>query len=319
MSNARRALLVGIDEYRSNPLQGCVFDAQNLQKLLEHDEDGTKNFACKLLTGPPHKVDRNDLLRNVHELFDQKADVALFAFSGHGSFDPARGGYLVTQDYKSHDIGVSMAEVLAMASASRVKEIFILLDCCKAASFAEPASWLGDVSLLRPGMSVLAATDRTATAYGGSQGGYFTSAVCDALAGGAADTLGKVTAASIYSYINEVFGPWDQRPNFKSNVSTLIPLRSTKSSVPIDALRRVHEYFPESDTQFQLGPEYEHSDKRAKSDKVKVMKDLRNLRDAGLLKVDTHEHLYDAALHSGTCSLTSLGRYYRRLSRDKKL
>src|SRR5947209_14326513 len=40
---------------------------------------------------------------------------------------------------------------------------------------------------------------------------------CGALDGGAADVLGKVTVASVYAYLSETFGPWDQRPTFKAD------------------------------------------------------------------------------------------------------
>ena len=44
--------------------------------------------------------------------------IALFCYSGHGRID-AIGGYLVTPDYSPGDPGVSLADVLAIASNSK--------------------------------------------------------------------------------------------------------------------------------------------------------------------------------------------------------
>ena len=45
----RRALLVGINDYPSAPLAGCVDDAKAMQRLLHRNHDGRVNFrhtAC---------------------------------------------------------------------------------------------------------------------------------------------------------------------------------------------------------------------------------------------------------------------------------
>lgn len=49
--------------------------------------------------------------------------------------------------------------------------------------------------------------------------GVFSTYLYDALGG--ADIRGQVTVASVYAYLDESFGPWDQRPMFKANVERL--------------------------------------------------------------------------------------------------
>lgn len=314
----RRALLVGVERYQNGLLPGCVLDAQNLERVLKTNEDGTPNFACKVLTYPPLDATRDVLLKHLYDLFRDGAEVVLFAFSGHGFFDN-RGGYLVLPDHKPYDYGISMADVLALANKSRAKEVFILLDCCHAGAFGEPPAIVGELALLREGISILAATGRHDVAIGGNQGGRFTSLICDGLEGGAADTLGKVTAANLFAYVDEVFGPWDQRPNFKSNVSNFTALRRCRPVAQIDGIRKLPEWFPTADHELTLSPEYEASDKRADPKKVEILEYLRNMRDARLVIPSTHAHLFDVAKNSGRCKLTPLGKFYWRLAIEQRV
>jgi hypothetical protein len=47
----KRALLIGIDDYRNlPPLRGCVNDVNALLSLLESNEDGCPNLLCHALT-----------------------------------------------------------------------------------------------------------------------------------------------------------------------------------------------------------------------------------------------------------------------------
>ena len=46
----RKALVVGIDEYASTPLYGCVADAKAVAEVLEKNGDGSPNFSIHLET-----------------------------------------------------------------------------------------------------------------------------------------------------------------------------------------------------------------------------------------------------------------------------
>ena len=63
--------------------------------------------------------------------------------------------------------------------------------------------------------------------------------------------------ASVYAYVEEALGPWDQRPLFKAHLSTLVPLRTVEPAVPMEALRRLPALFPDPDNEFPLDPSYE--------------------------------------------------------------
>jgi len=111
----RRALCVGIDQYRIEPLTGCVNDAERMKAVLEKHHDDSPNFDCKALKAPlglrDDLVTRVILREHIQRLFKDPADVALFHFSGHGTVNDL-GGFLVTQDASRYDEGVAMNDLL---------------------------------------------------------------------------------------------------------------------------------------------------------------------------------------------------------------
>lgn len=220
----RRALIIGLDDYPDHPLRGCVNDAQRLSAVLSRHDDGRVNFHCEVITSPSHTASRALLRRNISELFRQPADVAFLHFSGHGTVN-GLGGYLVTPDYCEYDVGVPMTEVLALANQSPVTDKFITLDCCHSGAFGGLPVVSDDKIVLAEGVSVITATRSGQEALEEGGGGVFTSLLVEALEGGAAGLLGEVSAASIYAYIDNAMGAWDQRPMFKANVSRFVRLR----------------------------------------------------------------------------------------------
>lgn len=149
----RRALLVGIDDYPAAPLAGCVADAEAIAGVLRTNVDGSPNFDCQLLTAPSSTITRSVLRKKISELFQQRTDLALLYFSGHGT-DNNLGGYLVTPDAATYDEGVAMAEVLTLAHKSRIAEIVIILDCCSSGAFGSLPTVDNEAATLREGISV---------------------------------------------------------------------------------------------------------------------------------------------------------------------
>lgn len=127
----RRALVVGIDDYASNPLHGCVNDATNVAALLREHADGAPNFNVKVMTAPSQQVTRSALREGLAALFGDASDcdVALLYFAGHGTENDL-GGYLVTQDIQKYDEGIALTEVLTLANQSQARERIIILDSC---------------------------------------------------------------------------------------------------------------------------------------------------------------------------------------------
>ncbi|HEX9973183.1 MAG TPA: hypothetical protein VGD14_14020 [bacterium] len=92
----------------------------------------------------------------------------------------------------------------------------IILDCCFSGNVADLAaiqtSSFKRISQIPTGLTILSASQATepATEIGGH--GIFTELVVGALSGGAADVRGRVSAASIYAYVEQALRPWAQRP-----------------------------------------------------------------------------------------------------------
>jgi hypothetical protein len=321
----KRALFVGLNDYPNNPLSGCVADATSMCDILKTHEDDSPNFETRLML-KASEVTRRGLKSAIKTLLEQPADIALLFFSGHGYLNDQLGGYLVTADATSHEEGVAMSDILKLANESPVDEVVIILDCCHSGAFGNAASSSqSDAALyLREGRSILTASraHQTATEVNGQ--GTFTALVLDALNGGAADVLGKVTVASVYAYVDEVLGAWDERPLLKANVSRLNPLRKCKSQVALDILRRLSQYFPESDYIFPLDPSFEPDppkgcthERNPKNERI--FDELQKFRAARLVEPVGEEHMYYAAINSKACRLSKLGQFYWRLSKDGKI
>jgi len=314
----KRALIVGIDKYPGCPLYGCVNDAQKIKGVLSRNYDGTLNFQCEILTAPPTNITRPILRQKISELFRHHADVAFLHFSGHGTIN-SLGGYLVTPDYSEFDVGVPMTEVLVMANKSPVGEIVITLDCCHSGTFGTTPEISNDKIILSEGISVITATRSGQEALEEGGGGVFTSLLVEALEGGAAGLLGEVSVASIYAYIDNAMGAWEQRPLFKSNVSRFTRLRVAAPKIDITLLSKITKYFPLPAEQLNLSPEYEPEAKPHNKEKEEIFNILLKYRDAGLVEPRGDKSMYHAAIHSKACSLNSLGKYYWRLVNENKI
>jgi uncharacterized caspase-like protein len=251
MNKHKAALLVGINDYPRAPLTACVRDVMALHPLLLKNEDGSPNFHCVTLTSPADAYDdtaapisRALLLEQLEKLFSRRLDVALFYFSGHGVVT-SRGGFLATQDTRRYEEGVSMEDLLNLANKSKSDEVAIILDCCYSGKFGTAEAGKEGYASLREGVSVLAASSAAEPAVEQSGHGVFTSLVCGALEGGASDVIGQITAASVYAYVDQALGAWDQRPMFKANLARLTPLRSSRPGGTARYPAQAHRVLPE--------------------------------------------------------------------------
>jgi uncharacterized caspase-like protein len=318
----RRALCAGIDQYAFGPLSGCAEDATRIASVLSQHEDGSPNFDCRTLLAPQggssDAVTLPVLRDQLERLFKDPADVALFHFSGHGTTNNL-DGFLVTQDAKKYSEGVEMSHLLRLANDSKAKEVVILIDCCFAGSFGNVPAVDNTKSLLREGVSILTAArgDQVSLETGG--GGVFTSLVVDALQGGAANLLGAVTGPAIYSYVESALGAWDQRPLFKSHVSSVLELRRCTPPIARSILRRLPQIFPLPAEDLQLDPSFEPTSAKPVAGNVAKFDDLQALNRQHLVVPVAERHMYDVATKSGTCRLTPTGRYYWRLAKDGRV
>lgn len=315
----RKALLVGINDYNFSPLSACIPDAERMYNILSKDYDETPNFSCKKIVSSDHKIDIPFLKESIIELFATDGDVALFYFSGHGSeAGKLTKACLVTQDARTFNEGVELDSLMQIANESQAKQVVIILDCCFSGA-AGNVTFLNNLSVLREGVSILTSSHHSQVSFENPKGGVFTNIVIEALEGGAADTIGLVTVAGIYSFADKLLGPWDQRPLFKANISRIIHLRRCKPPISLEILRRLPKYFPDSDFEFKLDPSYEPEAEPKGHDNEKIFLELQKLNRVNLLIPVGEEHMYFAAINSKSCALTPLGKYYWQLSKDEKL
>ena len=316
----RRALVVGIDDYPAAPLTGCVNDAKAMAKLLRTHEDGSPNFAVRVMTAPSRTVTRPVLREALAQLFSEsdEADVALFYFAGHGT-ENNLGGYIVTSDAKEYDAGIALTDVLTLANRSRARECVILLDSCHSGHLGAIPALNNDQAHLREGVSILAAARPSQLAAENNGSGLFTELVCGALDGGAADVLGNTTAAAVYAYVEQALGPWEQRPVYKASLSKLVSLRDNRAAVPREVLRRLPDWFPEADHVFALDSSYEPDADPRHPEHEYIFAQLQRCRAAKLVVPIGEDHMYYAAMNGTGCQLTPLGKHYWRLARKRTI
>lgn len=321
----KKALIVGIDNYANAPLYGCVNDATAMAKLLERNADGSPNFSVKKALN----IDARSKLRyHLEELFKGSADMALLYFSGHGYFNPT-GGYLVTPDCTKYDMGVSMDEVLLLANNSEHRSTVIILDCCHSGAFGNPLLTGKDNAFVKEGLTILTSCTKKEAAMEKKGHGVFTSLLLQGLSGGAADIQGRITPGSLYSYIDQSMGAWEQRPVFKTNVSKFTVLREVHPIISSSVLRRLPGYFTDQTAEYNLDPSYEPTNHHevehkvlspyANPEHVAIFRDLQLLESAGLVAPVGSPHMYFAAMESRSCQLTPLGHHYWRLAKEERL
>ncbi len=316
----KRALLVGIDDYDGfNSLAGCVNDVNAVEPLLARNEDGSPNFNCQKRTSAGGGTGRDALLGDIDSLLGPGADVALLYFAGHGdgrNNDVA----LVSTDGTDGTPGVPLSEILGKVATSPVGEVVIILDCCFSGAAGGVPQLGAAVAALREGVSILAASrgDQPAAETRDDRG-LFSSYLCGALDGGAADVLGKVTMAGLYAYLDESFGPWDQRPVFKANVDRLHELSGCRPAVELTELRMLKDLFPDSDHEFPLDPSYEPDAEPNNVAHETVFAILQRYRAAKLVEPVDAEHMYFAAIENKACRLTPLGKHYWHMAGQERL
>jgi hypothetical protein len=321
----KKALIVGINKYPWAPLHGCVKDATEFSKLIQTNDDQTANFNVQLQTDILRK---SKFMELIHELFSGRNETALLYFSGHGVINE-RGGYLAMPDYREFDEGISMNEILTLANNSKTTNKIIILDCCHSGAITAPELTPGGGGHINEGITILTASKKEEVAMEVNGKGVFTNLLLEALKGGAADLNGNITPGSIYAYIDQALGPWEQRPVFKTNVSRFTTLRKAAAGIPPSILRKITQYFPAPASEHPLDPSYEYSNNPdmehdytlpfAKQEHVAVFKELQKMQTAGLVEAIDSEHMYWAAMHSKACRLTPLGAHYWRLVQENKI
>lgn len=323
----RKALVVGIDEYASAPLFGCVADANAVAEVLAKNGDGSPNFSIRFERNveSPHM-----LKRMIEDCFSGDPEIALLYFAGHGGrCDTTKSGFILSGSGDPEG-RVSLDEILAIANNSKAKNRVILLDSCNSGCMGALGVLGGTTSLLGEGLTILSACCSNECAEEANGRGTFTSLLVDALHGGAADVMGHVTPGGVYAYIDKALGPWDQRPVFRTNVNSFVSLRKVVPQVPDSVLRQLPYLFNVPGVQLPLDPSFEPTNSpdwgehqivepyatKANTEKFKILQQLEGI---GLVRPVGSEHMYIAAMESKSCELTALGKQYWRLADTGKI
>lgn len=323
----RKALIVGIDHYAHiKPLSGCVNDAYAVKSVLDRHADGTVNFVTPRIltgTGPADIIERSDLKDAVRELFMGDTDIALLYFAGHGYIEDT-GGFLCANDCKTGDDGLSIAELMTLASNSNARNKIIILDSCHSGIAGDRPMAQG-VAEIKQGMTILTAStaEQYAMEVPGGGAGVFTNLLVDALSGAAANLVGDVTPGSVYAHIDQSLGPWAQRPVFKTNVKTFVSLRKATPPIPLADLQALATHFPHGGFNFKLDPAYEpeRSEEQRSDPKIPppdpeknaVFAVLQKYVKVNLVRPVDAPHMWHAAMQNKSCELTVLGEHYRKL------
>ncbi len=321
----RKALLIGIDKYHSAPLDCCVNDVKGLSSALAKNFDFSANFSVKKIIN--EEATRSNVRTQIIELFDGEGDVALLYFSGHG-VDDKYDGSIVTFDYVKNDYGIGMTEILSLANKSKFKYKIIILDCCHSGCLGT-LGMLGDTSPLADGVIIITASKKDQVSKEVNGHGVFTNLLLEGLNGGACDLLGRVTPGSIYSFIDQALGPWEQRPLFKANISSFISLRQCQPFITIKDLIETMNLFISEESNYYLNPSYEKTNYKESEHKkcepyaieenVEIMTKLQKFNRCGLVKPVGCDDMYFAAMDSKYCCLTPLGKHYWKLVKEEKI
>lgn len=317
----RKALMVGIDHYpHLSDLGGCVNDASAMAAMLKRNADSTVNFDTRLITGKRDEplVQRGQLKQALRELFACDGEVALFYFAGHGYVEDV-GGYLCTGECHNGDDGLSLAELMTIASRSPARNRVIILDSCHSGFAGNRAD--SPLAELREGTTILTASTTEQTAKENNGRGVFTALVLDALDGAAANLTGQITPGSVYAHVDLALGQWMQRPVFKTNVKSFVSLRRAAPPVALADLQAIPALFARPDTVLALDPSFEPKRNPGEEslpapDPARTQEFARLQRLCAVDLVDPvgSDHMYFAAMESKGCQLTALGRHYWQLA-----
>ncbi len=325
---SKRALLIGIDDYTHiSKLHSCVGDAIKMSQLLQRNEDGSTNFECIQNSSVCTSADLHNAART---LFNGEGDTALFYFSGHGTRDE-NNCYLVPADAQSCAECFSLTTLLQLVNHSKFRNRIVILDSCFSGEMGNATITQPDcgTAAINSGVTILTSCRPSETAIATRKGSLFTNLLLEALRGGAADVLGRITSGSIYAYIDKALGAWDQRPLYKTNVCRFNIIRKVSPSVPESILRNLTTYFQHESDDFYLNPSFEwtndptinHELKEPYADpgNVETFKTLQKLSYNGLVVPVDSPYMYNAAMESKSCRLTELGKQYWRLVNKERI
>jgi len=232
MHSEKLAVVIGINDYSSAPLECCVNDAREVAAALQMPEYGFETNV--LLDGDATRL---NILHAIDSCRSRNPLLFLLYFSGHGCTTDI-GSYLVTHDGAPLDEGLdlqALGRLLAKMAQTRTTSV-VILDCCHSGA-ASP--WVEHGRALRPsgvetalpalGLSrvVLAACRPDQLSYEDSSlgRGLFTYHILEGMLGNAADYEGIISIHSLFDYVCRPFeNQTRQTPVFRGDIAGRIIL-----------------------------------------------------------------------------------------------
>jgi Caspase domain len=324
----KNALVIGINDYPGDLyVKGCAETATKVAAILAEYGDDQTRYETDIQTDIPKKANLTNLIKS---FFDNQVDRGLLFFCGHG-YDNGDDTYIVAPDFNVNDPGVAMTDIIKWAAKSKIKEKIIILDCCHSGGIGDFSLGNEKFSFISHGLTIIAACARNQSAIIRNYESVFSTLLLGALNGGAADIAGHITPGSIYAYIDRSLGfsSSEQRPVFKSNVSSFISVRKVKPRISMTILKKIAVYFKSKDSKLNLDPSFEFTNKPGSGHKKKkpyavkknvaIFKNLQKMFACGLVQPVGAKHMYFAAMNSKSCKLTPLGKHYWELIATNKL
>ena len=210
MRSDRRALIIGIDEYKL--LQKLDFPQNDAISLFEILQSYNCQFSCDLMGVEAKASTIREKFKALFSDADENATL-LFYFAGHAQ--TIHGGtYLITCDAEEDvESGVYFQRLIDIVSNSRKpnQSCIFILDCCRAGALPIEQAKIDFTSLQNIvssslGITLLAATeeDKDAIEREDLQHGVFTYWLIEGLKGQAANQNGDVTISSLQEYLSDV-------------------------------------------------------------------------------------------------------------------
>ena len=141
MTEVRYAILIGMDNYKKNPLSYSVKDVRDLQKVLINNcRFLSENIFIITDSTEPiiEQIDR--AYKTINIKFKRGADLFLFYYSGHGEYDEKKGNSLLNfEDDTTLEIG-KVAE--NYFNPIKAKNEYLIIDACHSGTniFIKPKS-----------------------------------------------------------------------------------------------------------------------------------------------------------------------------------
>ncbi len=246
------ALVVGIDNYQSKPLQYAVKDAKAIKQALTNLGFDKNNIICLYNEEATKENILNALTQELSKKLKRDDGLVIF-FSGHGLTHQEEGkevGYWVPSDGSFDSTScISMILISEILNSMKCKHILLLIDCCysgfvlqKSNSISSKTEGYVEAITQKKTRQIITAGGKNEQAMEVLGHGVFTEKLIDGLSGIAdVDFDGVITATELAQYVKKrvsVHSSFKQTPLFGNleGEGEFVFIRQDLTSVSRDGL-----------------------------------------------------------------------------------